>query len=135
MNLKPKHYEWVEFYDKVIDVTEYTFSKKAIYRRFMASTHFTTKWMNVMRAISSEGYGRIRFYKMLRDKLVSDRSFLKYFEGENKVLPKFYRDIIEKDLGIWNQWLPEGALEHEPNAYLHKSARKAKPQIRAGKVA
>jgi hypothetical protein len=72
---------------------------------------------------------------MLRDKLVSDRSFLKYFEGENKVLPKFYRDIIEKDLGIWNQWLPEGALEHEPNAYLHKSAKKAKPQIKAGKVA
>lgn len=135
MNLKPKNYEWVDFYDKVIDVTEYTFSKKAIYRRFMASSHFTTKWMNVMRAISSEGYGRIRFYKMLREKLISDRSFLKYFEGENPELPRFYKDIIKKDLGIWNQWLPEGALEHEPNAYLHKSARQAKPKIRAGKVA
>ena len=91
--------------------------------------------MNVMRAISSEGYGRIRFYKMIRNKLASDRSFLKYFEGEHTTLPKFYKDIIEKDLGIWNQWLPEGALEHEPNAYLHKSSKIGKVQIRAGKVA
>ncbi|HMF72108.1 MAG TPA: hypothetical protein VK616_11575, partial [Flavitalea sp.] len=61
MNLKPKNYDWVDFYDKVIDVTEYTFSRKAIYRRFMATSHTTSKWMNVMRAISNEGYGRIRF--------------------------------------------------------------------------
>lgn len=135
MNLKPKNYEWVDFYDKVIDLTEYTFSRKAIYRRFMASSHFTTRWMNVMRAISSEGYGRIRFYKMLRKNLVESSSFRKYFEGESDQLPQFYKDIIQKDLGIWMQWLPEGAMEHEPNAYLHKSYREPKVKIKAGKLA
>lgn len=28
MNLKPKNYEWVDFYDKVIDLTQYSFSGK-----------------------------------------------------------------------------------------------------------
>ena len=37
MNLKPKNYEWIDFYDKVINLTEYTFSKRAIYRRFKAT--------------------------------------------------------------------------------------------------
>lgn len=134
MNLKPKNYEWVDFYDKVIDLTEYTFSKKAIYKRFIASSHFTTKWMNFMRAISSEGYGRIRFYKKVRKNLVEDRLFRGYFEGETKQLPEFYKNIIQKDLGIWWQWLPNGALEHDQNAYLHKSHDEPKVKARPGKL-
>jgi hypothetical protein len=134
MNLKPKNYEWVDFYDKVIDLTEYTFSKKAIYKRFLASSNFTTRWMNVMRAVSSEGHGRIRFYKMIRKHLVEDKPLRAYFEGETQQLPQLYRDIIAKDLGIWLQWLPKGALEHEPNAYLNKSMADSKRKVKAGKV-
>jgi hypothetical protein len=43
MNLKPKNYEWVDFYDKVIDLIAYTFSKKALYRRFAATANFTSR--------------------------------------------------------------------------------------------
>jgi hypothetical protein len=121
MNLKPKNYEWIEFYDKVIDLTEYTFSKKAIYRRFRATPDRTAKWMNVMRAVSSEGYGRIRFYKKVRELLKTDKKFMGYFESNSKELPAFYSDIIRKDLGVWWKWLPAGALEHDANAYLHKT--------------
>ncbi|MGZ3879791.1 MAG: B12-binding domain-containing radical SAM protein [Flavisolibacter sp.] len=122
MNLKPKNYEWVAFYQKVIDLTEYTFSKKAIYKRFLSTSRFTAKWMNFMRAISSEGYGRIRFFKKVKENLVNDRSFRAYFEKETRQLPQFYRNIIQKDLGDWWQWLPTGALDHDENAYLHKMA-------------
>jgi len=125
MNLKPKNYEWVDFYDKIIDLTEYTFSKRAIYRRFMATPDLTSKWMNFMRAISSEGYGRIRFFRQVREKLVNDRDFRQYFEGETRVLPAFYMNIIKKDLGIWWQWLPKGAIDHNPNMYLQKKFKKA----------
>ncbi|WP_276370986.1 hypothetical protein [Chryseolinea sp. H1M3-3] len=133
MNLKPKNYEWVDFYDKVIDLTEYTFSKKAIYNRFKSSTHFTTKVMNVMRAISSEGYGRIRFYKLVKEKLIKDKSFRQYFEGETTELPTFYHRIIERDLGKWMQWLPEGALQHDTSAYLKKRSQDSKTKAKAGK--
>jgi len=51
MNVKPKNYEWVDFYDKVIDLTEYTFSRRSMYRRFVATNDFTNKWMNFMRAV------------------------------------------------------------------------------------
>jgi hypothetical protein len=134
MNLKPKNYEWVDFYDKVIDVTEYTFSRKAIYRRFVSSSHFTSKWMNFMRAVSSEGHGRIRFFKKVREHLVNDRSFRAYFEKETRQLPQFYTNIIQKDLGVWWQWLPKEALDHDENAYLHKSANEPKAKAMAGKM-
>jgi hypothetical protein len=124
MNIKPKNYEWVDFYDKVIDLTSYTFSRRAIYRRFMATKGFSTRWMNFMRAISSEGHGRIRFYKQVRKNLVEDRHFRDYFEGETQRLPAFYTNIIKKQLGVWWEWLPEGAIQHDQNAYLHKSSQK-----------
>ena len=134
MNLKPKNYEWLDFYDKVIDLTEYTFSKKAIYRRFTSSSHFTAKWMNFMRAISSEGYGRIRFFKKVRKQLAEDSSFRDYFEGESNVLPEFYRNIIQQDLGVWWKWLPKEALVHDQNAYLHKNLNKVSVKAMPGKI-
>ena len=134
MNLKPKNYEWIDFYDKVIDLTEYTFSKKAIYRRFKSTSQFTSKWMNFMRAISSEGYGRIRFYKSVRKHLKEDASFRAYFEGETRVLPEFYTNIIREDLGIWWQWLPKEALDHNENAYLHKNMNKEVVKSKPGKI-
>ena len=124
MNIKPKNYEWVDFYDKVIDLTAYTFSRKAMYRRFMATNDFTSKWMNFMRAISSEGHGRLKFYRKVRKNLITDRGFRDYFEGQTTQLPVFYVDIIKQGLGYWWQWLPKGAMEHDANAYLHKSLRR-----------
>lgn len=121
MNIKPRNYEWVDFYDKVINLTEYAFSAKTIYRRLMKSRDITTKWMNVMRAISSEGWGRLKFYHRIRENLLHDRPFRKYFEGESEQLPEFYTDIIKKDLGIWWKWLPAGAVSHDAYAYLHKT--------------
>lgn len=124
MNLKPKNYSWPDFYDKIIDLTEYTFSTKSIFRRFMSNTGFTTKWMNFMRAISSEGFGRIKFFRKIRYNLTHDRDFRKYFEGETEQLPDFYTNIVKKSLGHWWQWLPQGALKHDQNAYLQKSIKK-----------
>lgn len=129
MNLKPKNYEWVDFYDKVIDLTKYTFSRKALYRRLIATPYLTSRWMNLMRAVSAEGYGRIRFFRQVRKNLIEDRSFREYFEGETTQLPAFYKNIVEKDLGMWWQWLPKNALEHNPNAYLQKSLTRQSPEL------
>ncbi len=124
MNIKPKNYEWLDFYDKVIDLTAYTFSARSIYRRFRATKDYTNKWMNFMRAISNEGHGRLKFYRQVRKNLAEDRHFRAYFERETKQLPEFYTNIIKKGLGIWWEWLPQGAMEHDANAYLNKSLKK-----------
>jgi hypothetical protein len=122
MNIKPRNYEWVDFYDKVIDLTQYAFTGKALFRRFTQTRGFTGKWMNLMRAVSSEGWGRLKFYRQVRHNLIHDRNFRNYFEGESQQLPAFYTNIIRNDLGIWNEWLPESALVHNTNAYLNKTA-------------
>ena len=124
MNIKPKNYEWLDFYDKVIDLTAYTFSARAIYRRFRATKDYTNRWMNFMRAISNEGHGRLRFYRQVRKNLAEDRHFRDYFEGASTKLPDFYTNIIKKSLGTWWEWLPQGAIEHDPNAYLNKQPKK-----------
>ena len=75
-----------------------------------------------MRAISSEGWGRLKFYRQVRQNLIQDRNFRKYFEGESQQLPEFYKNIIKKDLNVWWQWLPETAITHNAYAYLQKNS-------------
>jgi hypothetical protein len=74
--------------------------------------------MNVVRAVSTEGFGRARYFREIRNRLDTDPQFEPYFEQESGVLPQFYRDIVRQDLGPLMEWLPEDALYHDPNAYL-----------------
>ncbi len=121
MNVKPLNYDWVTFYDHIIDITEYTFSWKAIYKRAMANKKRIAKGLNFVRAVSNEGTGRVTFYKKVRDNLINDAGFRDYFEGKTTKLPEFYTDIVKKDLGPMMEWLPKGATEHDHKAYLNKS--------------
>jgi len=123
MNVKPKNYSWPRFYDHLIDLTRYTFSRRAILRRFQANRGLIARGMNVVRAVSSEGFGRIKYHTEVRRRLEEDPQVRRYFEGETTELPQFYLDRIRKDLGPLWQWLPRGALYHDQNAYL-KSEQK-----------
>ena len=116
MNVKPKNYKWDEFYDGVIDMINYTFSSRAIFRRYKAVEVFMPRWLNVIRAMA--GHERTRLYHNVRRQLDADKQFLAFFDGDTGELPQFYVDWIRKDLGALWEWLPEGALYHDPNAYL-----------------
>ncbi|MDO8666415.1 MAG: hypothetical protein Q7J79_07375, partial [Gemmatimonadales bacterium] len=72
MNVRPKHYEWREFYDHVVDVTRHSFTWRTIARRFAATRATIPRWMNLVRAVSSEGFGRLRYYRMIRRLLNTD---------------------------------------------------------------
>jgi len=122
MNVRPKNYEWAEFYDGLIDVTSYSFSWRAIARRIPATPTAIPKWMNVVRAMSSEGWGRIDYHTKIRKLIDTDRSVRAYLDGETTVLPEFYHNRIRHDLGPMYQYLPEGAIYHDPTAYLSSVA-------------
>jgi len=122
MNVKPQNYGWTDFYDRVIDLTKYSFSARAIVRRCLATKSTIPRWMNVVRAVSSEGYGRISYYTSLRRRLDDDPQVRAYFSRESDELPDFYREQVERDLGPLYRWLPEGSLYHDPNAYLKSEA-------------
>jgi hypothetical protein len=122
MNVRPKNYNWGEFYDGLIDVTSYSFSWRAIARRIPATPTAIPKWMNVVRAMSSEGWGRIDYHTKIRKLIDTDRSVRAYLDGETTVLPEFYHNRIRHDLGPMYQYLPEGAIYHDPTAYLSSVA-------------
>src|SRR5262249_48937688 len=99
MNVRPKNYSWPEFYDRVVDLTRYSFSWRALFRRFRATSGFVPKWMNLLRAVSTEGFGRLKYYREIRRRLDADRQFRPYFEQDSAELPRFYTEMVRKDLG------------------------------------
>lgn len=122
MNVRPRHYDWLTFYRHMADLTAYTFSRQATYNRWRANTATRAKgwrWMNVLRSISGQGRGRVKFYHELLGRLETDRGFRRFFEQETTEVPPFYREWVRRELGSMWEWLPEGALEHDPNAYLN----------------
>ena len=46
----------------------------------------------------------------------------KFFDGESEQVPQFYLDLIRLELGAAYDYLPEGALTHDHNAYLKSEA-------------
>ncbi len=124
MNVRPRNYGWRIFYDHVIDLTRYSFSARAIVRRFQGTRGMTSRWLNLVRAVSTEGFGRLHYYKEIRRRLDTDRQFSPYFEQESLELPEFYTDLVRGDLGTLWGWLPSGGMNHDPYAYL-KSERSA----------
>jgi hypothetical protein len=132
MNVRPKNYSWAALYDNIISLRRHSFSWGAIGRRMRANRTQTPRWMNFVRAVSEEGFGRIRHDSTVRRLLDHDTSVRGFFEGESEVLPRFYADRVKKDLGHWWDALPEGSLCHDQNAYLKShDAAQVRPTILA----
>ena len=122
MNVRPKHYAWPEFYDRLVDLSRYSFSWRAIRRRLVANKGGIPKWMNVVRAVSSEGFGRIKYHTQVRSLLDSDPTVGDFMDGRSTDIPAFYVNRIRSELGALWDHLPDGALQHDPLAYLHSEA-------------
>jgi len=118
MNVRPKNYRWPEFYQHMIDLHEYSFSRRMIRRRWQANSGWIPKTMNVLRATTFEGWGKIRYFKEMVRLLEEDRAFRAFFEQESTEVPAFFVEKVKGDLGWLWEWLPEGALDHDPCAYL-----------------
>ncbi|MGZ6989185.1 MAG: radical SAM protein, partial [Thermoanaerobaculia bacterium] len=123
MNVRPENYAWKEFYDHVIDLTKYSFSWNAILKRCVATKAAIPRWMNVVRAVSSEGSGRIAYYTELRRRLDVDAQVQRYFAQETDTLPDFYANQVSRDLGSLWRWLPAGSMSHDHKAYLASEER------------
>ena len=125
MNVRPLNYEWPEFYDHVIDLTRYTFSWKTMGRRLLANRASLPRWLNLVRGVSSEGFGRLKQFRSLRRRLDTDGDLLAFLDGTSDRIPNYYVETLRRDLGPLWKWLPAGALQHNPQAYLDASRQGA----------
>jgi hypothetical protein len=120
MNVRPIGYGWKEFYDRLIDLSRYSFSWRSIGRRLRAQGIGRPGLMNFVRAISSEGFGRIEYHTEIRELLDKDITVQRFFEGETTELPAFYHDAVRRKLGPFWEHLPEGGLDYDAQAYRPK---------------
>jgi hypothetical protein len=118
MNVRPRNYTWPVFYSEVIGLTSYAFSSRAVFRRAQATTLRIPRWLNVVRALCSEGRGRVRYHSRVRRLLSSDAGMRGFFKGSTDVLPPFYLRRIRSDLGSFWDLLLAGGLVHDQNAWL-----------------
>ena len=123
MNVRPKNYSWLEFFTHVCDLYDYAHSKKAMYRRFMATKHMGTRIEQLFRSITSERNHKLFGNHMrIRELLKTDKELVRYLDGKTTELPEHYIEPIRRDLKWLWDWLPEGALYHDPNAGLNAIA-------------
>ena len=117
MNIKPKNYTWDTFYDNVIDLIKHNISWQTLFNSYKAIPHATARWLNLIRVLP--WFEQLKYYREIRRRLDADPQFRPFFEGETTEIPQFYVERIRKSLGPFWEWLPEGALSHDPNAYLN----------------
>jgi len=53
---------------------------------------------------------------------IDDPKIRRYFELETTELPLSYKQKIQQALGPMWEWLPEGAIDHDPKAYLKSNS-------------
>lgn len=112
LNVRLKNYEYVEFYDQVIGLMRHSFSPRMMWKRFKASKQPLPRWMNLLRAISSEGGGRYHHYVKTRHQFATDHEFIDFFAGESKVPPSFYHNRMKAELGHFYDYLPARVLSY-----------------------
>jgi hypothetical protein len=102
MNVRPRNYGWTEFYDRLIDLTRYSLSWQTIARRAGGTRPGFASWLNLVRGVSSEGFGRIRYHTEIRRLLDADERVRAFFEvlhrtGDTREVPLFYLERIKRD--------------------------------------
>jgi len=126
MNVRPLNYTWPEFYDHAVDLTRYALSGARVRRRFLANRGVSTRFLNGVRAITSN---RAAYQAKIRRLLDKDVPIRRFIEGESSELPWFYQNRVRESLGPLWEALPEGALMHDQNAYLKSQGESpAKPR-------
>lgn len=116
-NVRPSNYSWTEFYIYMIDLNDHAFSWKSIVNRCRVNKEPIPRWTNVVRGIEAR-VGKMKMHREMIRQFDTNPKFRAYFEQETTELPEFYVSRIRNDLGPLWEWLPEGALHYDPNAYL-----------------
>jgi len=115
MNVRPKNYQWHDFFGHVADLLTDAHSWPRIARRFKATSGFGPRLFSTLRGATSKKEIR---YKRLQLMLREGGSIRAFFDGETQTLPDFFKDSLRHDLGPFWDLLPQGATMHDQNAYL-----------------
>jgi hypothetical protein len=135
MNVKPKHYGWSEFYEGLCGVFAHAFSGRAMTRRFLATRGYPARMEQLFRALTAERRNRLRYHSSMR-RWLEEPQMRAFFEGETREIPQRFVRTIRSHLGPLWDWLPPGALEHDPDAFAKSLTGSGRsPRSRPSEVA
>ena len=119
MNVKPKNYSWPEFYDRLVDLTSYSFSWRAIGRRLgrHRGDDPAVDERGAGDVVGGLGADRVSHHDPGAARHRPERARTSW-RARATGCPDFYAARIQRDLGDLHRHLPAGALMHDPNAYL-----------------
>ncbi|MBS3770955.1 MAG: radical SAM protein, partial [Bacteroidales bacterium] len=115
LNVIPENYTWEAFNMHMIDLLKYSFSPRAIYRRFTAIHYNTSRWITLFMSLTVGGTGKIRFLSDMVKHIRKDQDFQAFLNKESPQVPQFMREKVKKDLGPLWYWLPDKSLSYNPN--------------------
>jgi hypothetical protein len=121
LNIVPRHYTWEEINIHFIDLLKYSFSPKAMYRRFKANHMAVPRWITLLLSLTIGGRGKIRNMSAMLEDFRRDPGFQSFVKKETDKVPASMTERVKKDLGPMWQWLPDKSLSYNPNV-LSKQA-------------
>jgi len=110
LNVLPANYSWEEFYTHLIDLMKYSFSARAMYRRFKHNPMTTAKWLTLFLSFSVGASGKIGHVSTLLKDLQNKADFRSFMMKETDRVPDFMIEKVKKDLGPMWEWLPDKTL-------------------------
>jgi len=124
MNVRPKNYEWPEFFGYLADLTGYAHAWPRVYHRLRTATSLRSGLFSLMRSLKTSKQKR---YLELQAHSREGQPMRAFMDGETSVLPEFFKRRIRHDLGDFWELLPAGALEHDHAAYLNSHRAEVAP--------
>ncbi len=110
LNIKPVNYSWEEFYTRYLDLLKYSFSARAMYRRYKANPVRGARWFTLFLSLSEGGSGKMRNARTILNNLRTKPDFRSFMDRETDQVPAFMIEQVKNDLGpIW-EWLPDKTL-------------------------
>jgi len=115
LNIIPKNYSWEEFYAHYIDLLKYSFSARAMYRRFKANPMKAARWFTLFMSLSVGGSGKVSDVRTILKNLRRKPDFRSFMNKETDQIPSFMIEHVKNDLGPMWEWLPDKSLSQKPN--------------------
>lgn len=112
-NVRPKHYSWSGFYERLASLIEFAFAGRIVARRLRDTKHATARVVNLIRTFSAEGRGRAAMLRRFRMSLETDVALRDFMEGETTRIPASMMKQLLHDLGDMRDWLPPGSIEYD----------------------
>ena len=112
LNIVPRNYTWENFYLHFIDLLNYSFSARSMYRRFNANKMAAPRWITLLLSLTIGGAGKIRSLSSILKNLQKEPEFQSFVKRETNKVPQFMIETVRNDLGPLWEWLPDKSLSY-----------------------